>query len=137
MGRAWEAMREDEIACRSLGINTVNVEAFGLRLGRLFFGGLAGAFFAAQQGFISPKSFEFSESAFILAIVVLGGMGSQVGIAIAATAMIIGTELLRELSFLKAVFGPDFEATQYRMMLFGLALVAAHDLAAQGSRDGA
>jgi branched-chain amino acid transport system permease protein len=54
---------------------------------------------------------------------VLGGMGSQIGIAIAATAMIIGTELLRELSFLKAVFGPDFEATQYRMMLFGLALV--------------
>jgi branched-chain amino acid transport system permease protein len=122
MGRAWEAMREDEIACRSLGINTVTSKLSAFASGA-FFGGLAGAFFAAQQGFISPKSFEFSESAFILAIVVLGGMGSQVGIAIAATAMIIGTELLRELSFLKAVFGPDFEATQYRMMLFGLALV--------------
>ena len=122
MGRAWEAMREDEIACRSLGINTVKSKLSAFASGA-FFGGLAGAFFAAQQGFISPKSFEFSESAFILAIVVLGGMGSQIGIAIAATAMIIGTELLRELSFLKAVFGPDFEATQYRMMLFGLALV--------------
>jgi branched-chain amino acid transport system permease protein len=123
MGRAWEAMREDEIACRSLGINTVTSKLSAFASGA-FFGGLAGAFFAAQQGFISPKSFEFSESAFILAIVVLGGMGSQVGIAIAAAAMIIGTELLRELSFLKAVFGPDFEPTQYRMLLFGLALVA-------------
>jgi branched-chain amino acid transport system permease protein len=122
VGRAWEAMREDEIACRSLGINTVTSKLSAFASGA-FFGGLAGAFFAAQQGFISPRSFEFSESAFILAIVVLGGMGSQIGIAIAATAMIIATELLRELSFLKAVFGPDFEATQYRMMLFGLALV--------------
>ncbi|MFA5951123.1 MAG: high-affinity branched-chain amino acid ABC transporter permease LivM [Hyphomicrobium sp.] len=122
VGRAWEAMREDEIACRSLGINTVSSKLSAMAAGA-FFGGIAGSFFAAQQGFISPKSFEFNESALILIIVVLGGMGSNIGIAIAATAVVASTELLRELTFLKAVFGDDFEPTQYRMLLFGLALV--------------
>ena len=59
----------------------------------------------------------------VLAIVVLGGMGSQIGVAIAAVAMIGGTEILRELDWLKRVFGADFEPTQYRMLLFGLAMV--------------
>jgi len=122
IGRAWEAMREDEIACRSLGINTVNTKLSALAAGA-FFGGLAGAFFAAHQGFISPKSFEFMESAIIVAIVVLGGLGSMVGVAIAAIVMIGGTELLRELDVLKAVFGPEFDASQFRMLLFGLAMV--------------
>ncbi|MGE3230442.1 MAG: DUF3382 domain-containing protein [Hyphomicrobium sp.] len=122
IGRAWEAMREDEIACRSLGINTVNTKLSALAAGA-FFGGLAGAFFASHQGFISPKSFEFMESAIIVAIVVLGGLGSMVGVAIAAIVMIGGTELLRELDLLKAVFGPDFDAAQFRMLLFGLAMV--------------
>ena len=63
------------------------------------------------------------ESAVVLSIVVLGGMGSQIGVAIAAFAMIGGTEILRELDWLKRVFGPDFEPTQYRMLLFGLAMV--------------
>ncbi|MCC7252019.1 high-affinity branched-chain amino acid ABC transporter permease LivM [Hyphomicrobium sp.] len=122
VGRAWEAMREDEIACRSLGINTVTTKVTAFAAGA-FFGGLAGAFFSAHYGFISPKSFEFLESAMIVAIVVLGGLGSMVGVAIAATVMIGGTELLRELGLLKAVFGPDFDPAQYRMMLFGLAMV--------------
>ena len=87
------------------------------------FGGFAGAFFAARQNFISPESFTFLESAVILAIVVLGGMGSQIGVAIAAIAMIGGTELLRELDWLKRIFGADFDPTQYRMLLFGLAMV--------------
>jgi branched-chain amino acid transport system permease protein len=122
LGRAWEAMREDEIACRSLGINTVTTKLTAFATGA-FFGGIAGAFFAARQGFISPESFVFMESAVILAIVVLGGLGSQVGVAIAAAVMIGGTELLRELGFLKAIFGPDFDPAQYRMLLFGLAMV--------------
>ena len=86
-------------------------------------GGLAGAFFAAHYGFVSPKSFEFLESAMIVAIVVLGGLGSMVGVAIAATVMIGGTELLRELGVLKTVFGSGFDPAQYRMLLFGLAMV--------------
>src|SRR5205814_8258635 len=75
------------------------------------FGGIAGAFFATRQGFIGPESFVFGESALVLAIVVLGGMGSQLGVAVAAFAMLGGFELFRE-----------FE--QYRMLVFGFAMVA-------------
>jgi len=122
IGRAWEALREDEIACRSLGINTTTTKLTAFAIGAMF-AGFAGSFFAARQGFVSPESFIFIESAIILAIVVLGGMGSLVGIAVAAAVMIGGTEMLRELQFLKVVFGPDFTPELYRMLLFGLAMV--------------
>jgi branched-chain amino acid transport system permease protein len=127
IGRAWEALREDEIACRSLGINTRNTKLTAFALGA-FFGGLAGSFFAVRQGFISPESFTFNESATVLAIVVLGGMGSQIGVAFAAAFLIGGFELLRELDFLRQlmanVFGiPDFDPAQYRGLLFGLCMV--------------
>ena len=131
IGRAWEALREDEIACRSLGINTVTTKLTAFSLGAMF-GGFAGAFFAARQGFVSPESFVFLESAVILAIVVLGGMGSLFGIAIAALVMIGGTELLREMTFLKAIFGPDFTPELYRMLIFGLAMVIVMVLKPRG-----
>jgi branched-chain amino acid transport system permease protein len=123
IGRAWEALREDEIACRSLGINTTHTKLTAFAMGAMF-AGFAGSFFAARQGFISPESFTFLESATILSIVVLGGMGSQIGVAIAAVVMIGGTEIMRQLTFLKHIFGPTFDPTQYRMLLFGLAMVA-------------
>ncbi len=110
IGRAWEAMREDEVACRALGINITTTKLTAFATGAMF-GGFAGAFFATRQGFISPESFTFHESALVLAIVVLGGMGSQLGVALAALVMIGGFELFR-----------DFE--QYRMLVFGLAMVA-------------
>jgi len=110
IGRAWEALREDEVACRALGINTTNTKLTAFAMGAMF-GGFAGAFFATRQGFISPESFTFGESALVLAIVVLGGMGSQLGVAVAATVMLGGFELFRE-----------FE--QYRMLVFGAAMVA-------------
>jgi branched-chain amino acid transport system permease protein len=127
IGRAWEALREDEIACRSLGLNTTNTKLTAFALGA-FFAGLAGSFFAVRQGFVSPESFTFNESATILAIVVLGGMGSQIGVALAAVFLIGGFELLRELGFLTDLmsnyFGiADFDPTQYRGLLFGLAMV--------------
>ncbi len=122
IGRAWEALREDEIACRSLGINTVTTKLTAFSIGAMF-GGFAGSFFAVRQGFVSPESFVFLESAIILAIVVLGGMGSLVGIAVAAVVMVGGTELLREMTFLKQIFGPDFTPELYRMLIFGLAMV--------------
>ena len=122
VGRAWEALREDEIACRSLGINTTNTKLTAFAMGAMF-AGFAGSFFAPRQGFISPESFTFLESATILSIVVLGGMGSQIGVAIAAIVMIGGTEIMRELDFLKAIFGDAFDPTQYRMLLFGFAMV--------------
>ncbi|KAB2917897.1 MAG: high-affinity branched-chain amino acid ABC transporter permease LivM [Hyphomicrobiaceae bacterium] len=122
IGRAWEALREDEIACRALGINTTNTKLTAFAMGAGF-GGFAGSFFAARQGFISPESFTFMESAVVLAIAVLGGMGSQIGVAIAAAVMIGGTEILRELEWLKQIFGSAFDPAQYRMLLFGLAMV--------------
>jgi branched-chain amino acid transport system permease protein len=109
IGRAWEALREDEIACRSLGINTTTTKLTAFSIGAMF-GGFAGSFFATRQGFISPESFVFMESALILAIVVLGGMGSQFGVAIAALVMIGGFELFREFA-------------AYRMLVFGGAMV--------------
>jgi branched-chain amino acid transport system permease protein len=122
IGRAWEALREDEIACRSLGLDTVKVKLAAFALGAMF-GGFAGAFFAVRQGFVSPSSFTFIESATILAIVVLGGRGSQLGVALAAAVIIGGSEFLRELDFLKQVFGEDFDPTQYRMLIVGMAMV--------------
>jgi branched-chain amino acid transport system permease protein len=123
IGRAWEAMREDEIACRSLGINTTITKLTAFATGALF-GGLAGSFFATRQGFISPESFTFIESAIILAIVVLGGMGSQLGVALAAIVMIGGFEALRHTDWLQEVFGHEFDPALYRMLLFGTAMVA-------------
>ncbi len=110
VGRAWEALREDEIACRSLGINPTNTKLTAFGLGAMF-GGFAGAFFATRQGFISPESFTFIESAIILAIVVLGGMGSQIGVVLAALVLIVLPELGRALE-------------QFRMLVFGGAMVA-------------
>jgi branched-chain amino acid transport system permease protein len=109
LGRAWEALREDEIACRALGINVTvtKLTAFAIGAG---FGGFAGAFFATRQAFISPESFTFIESAIVLAIVVLGGLGSQLGVALAAIVMIGGGELFRDFA-------------EYRMLIFGVALV--------------
>ncbi len=110
LGRAWEAIREDEIAARALGLDPTRLKLAAFSTGA-FFAGLAGAFFAARQGFVSPESFTFMESALVLAIVVMGGAGRQLGIAWAAVVMIGGFELVRDLA-------------QYRMLIFGLALVA-------------
>jgi branched-chain amino acid transport system permease protein len=109
IGRAWEALREDEIACRALGINPTNTKLSAFAIGAMF-GGFAGSFFATRQGFISPESFSFIESAIILAIVVLGGMGSQVGVVLAALVLVGVPEWFREFQ-------------QYRMLAFGSAMV--------------
>ncbi len=109
VGRAWEALREDEIAARSLGLNKTAVKLSAFTIGA-FFAGFAGTVFASKQGFISPESFVFLESAIILAIVVLGGMGSQIGVVLAAIAVTILPELAREFS-------------EYRMLIFGASMV--------------
>ena len=118
IGRAWEALREDEIASRALGLNPTAVKLSAFAIGAMF-GGFAGAFFATRQGFISPESFTFIESAIILAIVVLGGMGSQVGVVIAAVIMIGLPEWFRELQ-------------EYRMLLFGAGMVVIMVLRPRG-----
>ena len=122
LGRAWEAMREDEIACRSLGINVTVTKLTAFAIGALF-GGFAGAFFATRQAFVSPESFTFIESAIVLAIVVLGGLGSQLGVALAAIVMIGGFEVFRCFA-------------EYRMLVFGIALVVIMVLRPRGLVSG-
>jgi branched-chain amino acid transport system permease protein len=122
VGRAWEALREDEIACRSLGINTTNTKLTAFAIGAMF-GGFAGSFFATRQGFVSPESFVFMESAIILAIVVLGGLGSQIGVVIAAIVVVGAFELFREMAFLKAIMPAEFDPAQFRLFAVGIAMV--------------
>lgn len=110
IGRAWEALREDEIACRSLGLNPTTIKLSAFTMGAMF-AGFGGAFFAARQGLVNPESFTFIESALILAIVVLGGMGSQIGVILAAIVLTVVPELAREFA-------------EYRMLIFGLVMVA-------------
>lgn len=109
IGRAWEALREDEIACRSLGLNPRNIKLSAFTMGAMF-AGFGGAFFAARQGLVNPESFTFIESALILAIVVLGGMGSQLGVILAAVLLTVVPEIAREFA-------------EYRMLIFGLVMV--------------
>ena len=109
IGRAWEALREDEIACRSLGLNPTYIKLSAFTIGAMF-AGFGGAFFAARQGLVNPESFTFIESALILAIVVLGGMGSQVGVILAAILITVVPEIAREFA-------------EYRMLIFGLVMV--------------
>ncbi|CAM3734884.1 L-leucine ABC transporter membrane protein /L-isoleucine ABC transporter membrane protein /L-valine ABC transporter membrane protein [Kerstersia gyiorum] len=109
VGRAWEALREDEIACRSLGLNPTRIKLSAFTLGAAF-AGFGGAFYAARQGMVNPESFTFIESALILAVVVLGGMGSQIGVILAAIILTILPEIAREFA-------------EYRMLLFGLVMV--------------
>ncbi len=108
-GRAWEALKEDEIACRSLGINHVTVKLSAFALGATI-AGLAGVFFAGIQELVNPDSFTFFESAIILAIVVLGGMGSLPGVILAALCLRLLPEFLR-----------DFQ--EYRVLIFGALMV--------------
>lgn len=109
IGRAWEALREDEVACRALGLNPTTIKLSAFAVGAMF-AGFAGAFFAARQGFVSPASFTFMESAIILAIVVLGGMGSQTGLVFAAAVLVLLPEIFRDFA-------------ELRLLLFGGAMV--------------
>jgi len=109
IGRAWEALREDEIACEAMGVNSTMAKLSSFALGSTW-AGLAGVVFAAKSTFINPACFTFLESAMILAIVVLGGMGSILGVMIGAFVLILLPEYLRAFS-------------EYRMLLFGTILV--------------
>lgn len=109
IGRAWVALREDELACQSMGIDKTKAKLAAFALGATW-AGMAGVLFAAKTTFINPASFTFLESAMILSIVVLGGMGSIIGVIIAALAIILLPEYLRVFS-------------DYRMILFGAALI--------------
>src|SRR6476469_4001613 len=125
IGRAWEAIREDEVAARAMGINTRNMKLLAFAMGASF-GGISGGIFSATQGFISPESFILVESIMVLAMVVLGGMGNVFGVILGALLLSFVPEILRYTvePVQRAVFGRMLiEPEVIRMLLFGLALV--------------
>jgi branched-chain amino acid transport system permease protein len=125
LGRAWMAIREDEIAAKAMGINTRNVKLLAFAMGASF-GGVAGAMFASFQGFVSPESFVLMESIVIVAMVVLGGMGHVPGVILGALLLYSIPEVLRFVAkpVQEALFGTELVASEaLRMLLFGMALV--------------
>ena len=125
IGRAWEAIREDEVAARAMGIDTRNIKLLAFAMGATF-GGVAGGMFAAIQGFISPESFVLVESIMVVSMVVLGGMGNIWGVVLGALLLSFVPEILRWTvePFQRAVLGRQVvEPEVIRMLIFGLALV--------------
>ena len=125
IGRAWEAIREDELAARAMGINTTHMKLLAFAMGASF-GGIAGGMFSAIQGFISPESFILTESVMVLAMVVLGGMGNIWGVVLGAVLLSFVPEILRytveplqRMVFGRSIIDPEV----IRMLLFGLAMV--------------
>ena len=125
IGRAWAAIREDEIAAKAMGINTRNVKLLAFAMGASF-GGLSGAMFAGFQGFVSPESFTFWESVVVLACVVLGGMGHIPGVILGAVLLAVFPEFLRSTMgpLQNMIFGHEIVDTEViRQLLYGLAMV--------------
>ena len=124
IGRAWEAIREDEIAAQAMGINLRNMKLLAFAMGASF-GGVAGGMFSAIQGFISPESFGLFESIIVLAMVVLGGMGNIPGVILGAVLLSIFPEALRYMAPLqKAAFGHEIiDPEAARLLIFGLAMI--------------
>ena len=125
LGRAWEAIREDEVAARAMGINTRNVKLLAFAMGASF-GGVAGGIFSATQAFVSPESFGLFESIIVLAMVVLGGMGNIPGVILGAVLLTLLPEVLRytmeplQMALLGRVW---LDAETIRLLVFGIALV--------------
>jgi branched-chain amino acid transport system permease protein len=124
IGRAWVAIREDEMAAAAAGINTRNIKLLAFAMGATF-GGLSGGLFASFQGFVSPESFNLMESIMILSMIVLGGMGNIYGVILGAVLVTVIPEALRYTGDLqRVVFGEVFiDPADLRMLLFGIALV--------------
>ena len=124
IGRAWIAIREDEVAARACGVNTRDLKLLAFALGASF-GGMAGALYASFQGFVSPESFGLTESVMILCMVVLGGMGHVRGVVLGAALLVALPEALRYTGPLqRALLGSVYiEPSDLRLLLFGLALV--------------
>jgi branched-chain amino acid transport system permease protein len=126
LGRAWEAIREDEVAAKAMGINTRNIKLLAFAMGASF-GGIAGGIFSATQEFVSPESFGLLESIIVLAMVVLGGMGNIPGVILGAILLTLLPEVLRSTMepLQNALFGRVLlDAETVRLLVFGIALVA-------------
>ena len=123
IGRAWMAIREDEIAAKAMGINTRNMKLLAFGMGATF-GGVSGSMFAAFQGFISPESFTLMESVMIVAMVVLGGLGHLPGVVLGAVLLAALPEVLRHLAGpLQGLTGGRLDASILRQLLIALAMI--------------
>ncbi len=123
IGRAWMAIREDEIAAKAMGINTRNLKLLAFGMGATF-GGVSGAMFATFQGFISPESFSLQESVMIVAMVVLGGIGHLPGVIVGALLLSALPEVLRYVAGpLQAMTGGRLDASILRQLLIALAMI--------------
>jgi branched-chain amino acid transport system permease protein len=125
IGRAWMAIREDEIAASAMGINTRNLKLLAFAMGAMF-GGASGALFAGFQGFVSPESFSLMESIMVLCMVVLGGMGNIAGVILGGLLLAILPEMLRHsvVPLQQALFGKTIiDPESLRMLMFGIALI--------------
>jgi branched-chain amino acid transport system permease protein len=134
IGRAWVAIREDEMAAKSCGINARNIKLLAFAMGASF-GGVAGGLFAGFQGFVSPESFVLLESIMVLCMVVLGGMGNIAGVILGAALLTITPEILRDIAnpVQQALIGRTLiDPENLRMLLFGIALVATMLFRPQG-----
>ena len=133
IGRAWAAIREDEVAASAMGINTRNVKLLAFAMGALF-GGVGGGLFSAFQGFVSPESFTLMESIMILCMVVLGGMGHIPGVILGAVLLTVLPELLRYIGPLQQhVLGRVMvDPADLRLLLFGLGLIVVMVFRPQG-----
>jgi len=133
IGRAWAAIREDEVAAASMGINTRNVKLLAFAMGALF-GGVGGGLFAAFQGFVSPESFTLMESIMILCMVVLGGMGHIPGVILGAVLLTVLPELLRYIGPLQENLIGEVvvDPADLRLLLFGLGLILVMVFRPQG-----
>jgi branched-chain amino acid transport system permease protein len=134
IGRAWMAIRENEMAAKACGINTRNVKLLAFAMGASF-GGLSGGLFAGFQGFVSPESFVLLESIMVLCMIVLGGMGNIAGVILGAVLLTLTPEWLRDIAnpVQQKLFGRTFiDPENLRMLLFGIALVTTMLLRPQG-----
>jgi len=132
IGRAWMAIREDEIAAKAMGINTRNMKLLAFGMGASF-GGVSGAMFASFQGFISPESFALMESVMIVAMVVLGGIGHLPGVIVGAIALSALPEVLRYVAGpLQSMTGGRLDASILRQLLIALAMIGVMLLRPRG-----
>jgi len=125
VGRAWVAIREDEVAAKACGINTRNIKLLAFAMGATF-GGVAGGLFSGFQEFVSPESFKLEESIMVLCMVVLGGMGNIPGVVLGGLLLAVLPEVLRHgaVPWQMALFGKVMlDPESLRMLLFGLALI--------------
>lgn len=132
VGRAWMAIREDEIAAKAMGINTRNMKLLAFGMGATF-GGVSGAMFASFQGFISPESFSLMESVMIVAMVVLGGVGYLPGVILGAVLLAALPEVLRYVAGpLQTMTDGRLDASILRQLLIALAMISVMLLRPRG-----